>query len=119
MNDETIEDDMRRRHELEMLRARNPKIAKVEARRDIKVARANSENTAIVRGILIAATAITLVLLGISGCSVMVWGNDEPVTRPTQEQIDQEKQDDYDRYTTCTENQGRYDEDENKCSFVD
>ena len=115
MNDETIEDDLRRRHELEMLRARNPKVAKIEARRDIKIARTNSEYHMFVRNTLVGVLGAAMVMLGISGCSVMVWGNDEPKTAPSQEQVEQERKDDLDRYMQCTAAGGKYDEGDNTC----
>lgn len=91
----TVDDDVadyeRTQQQIDLLRATSPKIERIRAKRDIKVARANSTNsdTRIARYI---AAAAAVAIMSISGCSAVVWGGPEiPNTPEKDAQIHDEK----------------------------
>lgn len=49
--------------------------AKLEAKRDLKIARAQSEPYQIARGVKFASAGITVILLGISSCAASLYGH--------------------------------------------
>lgn len=61
-------------HELNMLRAENSKVARIRAKQQIKIARAESkqynESRMVKYGAIVACAAI----MSISGCTAVVWG---------------------------------------------
>lgn len=87
--DDDIEEWERHSKQVDLLKATNPKVERIRARRDVKVARAGSmtQDARIARYLAAAAAAA---LLGISGCSAVVWGHSDPP--PTQQQIENEHQ---------------------------
>ncbi len=111
----TLEDDIRI-HEahtriIEVAKAANPKIAKIQAKRDIKVARAKSqtEDTRLARIIAPCVSLVAVVVIcSIAGCSAVVFQPD-----PAGDKITQEK------YTLCVEAGGDWSSDFEDCDFED
>ena len=87
----TVSDDVddyeRNQQQIALLKAANPKVERIRARRDIKVARASgmTEDARIARYI---AAVVAVALMSSAGCSVMVWGHPNPAK---DQQIHEEK----------------------------
>lgn len=98
---------------LEVAKSVDSKVAKIQANRDIKVARANSmsQDTRIARYVAIAAVFI---LMSIGGCSAYVFGGPENTELELQRDRNQQE-----RYTQCIDAGGDWSSRDNDCNLPD
>jgi len=110
----TVEDDLRelerRRAEVEVLKATNPRVEKIRAKAQIKAAQAESEDYQIARMFKWGALGVATILLGISACSASVWG----FGHGEQSNINKD-QSHLEMYKTCIEAGGSWDNSQEDC----
>ncbi len=109
----TLDDDIRMNHELQVLKAETPKLARIRARQAIKVARAENRTDDVTIAKYVAA-GFTVLVLSVSSCSAAVWGFDNDMNTDVQDGIVENQ-----RYTACVENGGSWDNSVKDCDMGD
>lgn len=96
---------------LEVAKSVDPKVAKIQARRDVEVARAGNENYQVVRGFKWFFVLVAIIAVSMAGCTAYV---DGPLN---QEVSIIEKQNDKANMETCIQAKGEYSADTNYCDL--